>query len=165
MANNTFIPATDSGKSAFVDVPSSANTINTYVSPSNKSDPPLKIGVGRVVDQKVYDDFYPEDIVITFNADGNVVPQGKNFTATEKSTGRVLLSNQPYTPGGDNPGGCGGKISGNPVSGVAPVPATQAFGSALPTGPFDFLLAHKLYKCAPEDHSNAGAGCEYNQYR
>lgn len=139
VANNTFIPATDSGKSAFVDVPSSTNTINTYVSPSNKSDPPLKISVGRVVDQKIYDEFYPEDIVITFNADGNVVPQGKNFTATAKSTGRVLLNNQPYTPGQEiTVQGVAVKISGNPVSGVAAVPATQSFGAQLPTGPFDF---------------------------
>ncbi len=142
VANNTFIPATDSGKAAFVDVPSSTNTINTYLSPSNKSDPPLKISVGRVVDQTIYDKFYPEDIVITFNADGNVVPQGKNFTATEKSTGRVLLNNQPYTPGQEiTIEGVAVKISGNPVSGVAAVPATQSFGSQLATGPFDFSLA------------------------
>jgi flagellar hook-associated protein 3 FlgL len=139
VANNTFIPSTDSGKNAFTDVVSSENTINTYVSPTNTSNPPLKIGVGRVVDQKVYDDFYPEDIVITFNADGNIVPQGKNFTATEKSTGRVLLDNQPYLPGQEvTIKGVAVKISGNPMSGVAAVPATQSFGAQTATGAFDF---------------------------
>lgn len=139
VANNTFIPATDSGKDAFMDIESSANTINTYVSPSNESDPPIKISVGRVVDQKVYDDFYPEDIVITFNPDGNIVPQGKNFTATEKSTGRVLLDSQPYVPGQEvTVSGVAVKISGNPVSGVAAVPATQLFGSQSVAGAFDF---------------------------
>ncbi|MEY4590606.1 MAG: flagellar hook-associated protein 3 [Pseudomonadota bacterium] len=139
VANNTFIPSSDSGKAAFTDVVSSKNTINTYASPANMSSPPVKIGVGRVLDQKVYDEFYPEDIVITFNADGNVAPHGKNFTATEKSTGRIILENKPYIPGQEiTIKGVAVKISGNPVSGTAAVPATQLFGAQAATGPFDF---------------------------
>lgn len=142
VANNSYIAATDSGKYAFTDIQSSENTISTYLSPFNTSEPPIKISVGRVVDQKIYDDFYPEDIVITFNPDGNIVPQGKNFTATEKSTGRILLENQPYVPGKEvEVSGVAVKISGNPVSGVAATPATQFFGAQSVTGTFDFTAS------------------------
>lgn len=138
-ANNTYIPATDSGKSIFVDIPSAHNTLTTYANPNNASKPPISISVGRVYDQKLYDDFYPEDIVISFNADGNLLPPGKNFTATEKSTGRVLLQNQPYVPGKEiKIQGVAVKITGNPVSGTAAQAAHLNFGSQSITAAHDF---------------------------
>jgi flagellar hook-associated protein 3 FlgL len=147
VANNTLVPATDSGKAIFADVDSAKNTISTYVSPSNQSDPPLAISVGRVVDQAIYDAFYPEDIVISFNADGNIVPPGKNFTATAKSTGRVLLANQAYSPGQEIAvAGVAVKISGNPVSGTQATPASRVFGSQSPTAGHDFSAAPETFR-------------------
>lgn len=140
IANNTTIAASDSGKSAFVDVQSENNTINTYASKGNTSVPAASISIGEVFDQEIFDDFYPEDIVITFNADNAVVPAGKNFTATEKSTGRVLLANQAYTPGSDiEVMGVRVRVSGSPVSGSRPIPATRNFGADFATAfPIDF---------------------------
>ncbi len=100
IANNTTIASSDSGKSLFVDVVSSQNTVATSASTANRSDPPVSISMGLVVDQEAYDDFYPEDMIITFNADVDLtpaLPAGKNYTITERSTGRVIADTVPYS--------------------------------------------------------------------
>jgi len=76
IANNTFVQSSDSGKELFVDVPSANNTVVTSTNPNNRSSPPLFLSVGEVVDQALYDEFYPEDIVITFNEDSAISPAG-----------------------------------------------------------------------------------------
>ena len=144
IANNTTIAASDSGKAAFVDIESDNNTISTYASAGNQSNPPVQISVGEVIDQEAFDEFYPEDIVITFNADSNISPPGKNFTATERSTGRVIASNQSFSPGAEvELVGVRVKIYGAPVSGIPAMPATQSWGA-------DSALAF------PQDFSGAG---------
>lgn len=96
---NTVVTASDSAKNILVDVPSAANTVLTSVNPNNRSNPPVSISIGEIVDQTAYDAFYPEDIVITFNEDSNITPSGKNFTVTEKSTGKIIASNHRYVAG------------------------------------------------------------------
>ncbi|MBX2807612.1 MAG: flagellar hook-associated protein FlgL [Cellvibrionaceae bacterium] len=97
--NNTKIAASDSGKAMFVDIPSATYHVTTAVDASNRSNPPLTITVGEITDQAAYDQFYPEDIVITFNEDTAVVPTRKNFTVTERSTGKIIEANHLYTSG------------------------------------------------------------------
>lgn len=140
VANNTTVAASDSGKALFQDITSANNTVRTYASAANTSNPPVQISVGRVVDQDVFDRFYPEDMVITFNADTNVVPPGKNFTATERSTGRIIAANQAYIPGQSvELNGVSFRISGTPVSGTPATAATRDFGADVGiTFPFDF---------------------------
>lgn len=140
IANNTTVAASDSGKGAFVDILSDNNTINTYASPRNTSNPPASISIGEVIDQEAFDEFYPEDMIITFNADNAVVPPGKNYSVTEKSTGRIIVANQAYTPGNDiEVMGVRVAVSGSPVSGTAATPATRTFGADFATSfPFDF---------------------------
>lgn len=116
IANGTTIPATDSGKDIFIDIASDSFSVNTSVSSANRSVPALSISVGQITDQAAYDEFYPEDMKITFNADSNLVPAGKNYTITERSTGRVIIENQPYASGAEIAvHGVSVKISGNPV--------------------------------------------------
>lgn len=140
IANNTNIAATDSGKTAFLDVQSANKTMSTLASPANTANPPARISLGEVVNQQAYDDFYPEDMVISFNADSNINPPGKNFTATERSTGRVIVANQPYNPGhAIELKGVSVKITGSPASGSPAVAATKFFGEDLPQAfPADF---------------------------
>ena len=97
--NNTTVQASDSGKGVFVDIPSATHTISTSANPNNRSNPPVSISVGNIVDQEVYDDFYPEDIIITFNEDTDVIPAAKNFTVTERSTGKIIEANHNYVSG------------------------------------------------------------------
>ncbi len=117
VANNTFVEASDSGKSIFVDIPSVNNTVITSPNPNNRSVPPVTISIGEVVDQAAYDEFYPEDIVITFNDDTNLSPAAKNFTVTERSTGKIIAENQPYAAGEDLVyHGVSVRITGTPAS-------------------------------------------------
>ncbi len=128
VANNTRIAASDSGKDIFVNINSAANTINTEASSANRANPPAAISVGQVTDQEVYDEFYPEDIVITFNEDSNIVPAGKNFTARERSTGRVIVADQPFSQGQTiEMQGLSFHITGNPASGTPTQSGDQFF--------------------------------------
>ncbi|WP_045860463.1 flagellar hook-associated protein FlgL [Teredinibacter purpureus] len=140
IANNTTIAASDSGKDIFVDIESDENTVVTYASAANRSDPPVAISVGLVIDQEAFDEFYPEDLVVSFNADNTIIPAGKNYTITERASGRVVVANQAYTGGNSiEVNGVSFRVSGNPVSGDAAVPATRSFGADGPvTLPFDF---------------------------
>lgn len=115
--DNTFIETSDSGKSLFVDVPSNNNTARASIPSSNRSSPPLEVSAPMVVDQDAYDAFYPEDMVIKFNEDSALTPAARNFTITERSTGKVLLNEEPYIPGADiTVEGVSFRISGNPVA-------------------------------------------------
>ncbi|TVZ38544.1 flagellar hook-associated protein 3 FlgL [Alteromonadaceae bacterium 2753L.S.0a.02] len=130
VANNTTIPSSDSGKEIFVDVASAKNTVHTYTSEANRSVPPIDVSVGQVIDQELFDEFYPEDMVVTFNADNQITPAAKNYTITERSTGRIIVANQPYIEGDNiDVNGVRFRIIGNPVSGDPAVPATRLFGA------------------------------------
>lgn len=96
---DTLIDANDTAKALFVDVPSDQNSVTTSVDPNNRSNPPIAITVGNIIDQAAYDEFYPEDIIIQFNEDADIIPAGKNFTVTERSTGKVIEANRPYVSG------------------------------------------------------------------
>src|SRR5690606_8399 len=93
------VPVSDSGKRVFVDIPSSHNTVNTSASASNRAVPASIISVGQIIDQEAFDKFYPEDMVITFNAHASVTPTGPNYTVTERTTGKVIVANASYTSG------------------------------------------------------------------
>ena len=115
--DNNFIEASDSGKGIFVDIPSHENTITTSTNSNNRSNPAVAISFGDVVDQDEYDNFYPEDMIITFNEDTDVVPPGKNFTVTERSTGKIIDANHRYTAGEELIyHGVSVRITGNPAS-------------------------------------------------
>lgn len=83
------IASTENGKEIFQDVEARSNTFYTRASASNAAMPPAQISTGQINDQDVYDAFYPEDLVVTFNTPSD-------FTITERSTGRVVLANAAY---------------------------------------------------------------------
>jgi flagellar hook-associated protein 3 FlgL len=115
--NSTTIASNDTAKAIFVDVPSDANNVATSVNPNNRSNPSISVSVGNIVDQEAYDEFYPEDIIIQFNEDANVSPDAKNFTVTERSTGKVIAADQLYTSGETlTYNGVELTITGNPAS-------------------------------------------------
>lgn len=93
------VAVSDSGRRLFLDIPSSHNTFNTEANPANRASPPASISVGQVVDQEVYDELFPENLVVTFNDHSSVVPNGANYTVTERTSGRVLIANQAHVPG------------------------------------------------------------------
>lgn len=139
------VAVSDSGKKLFVDIPSGHNTINTSVSSANRALPAAIISVGEVIDQEVFDEFYPEDMVITFNApSAAAVPPAANYTVTERSTGKVLVANATYIKGeAIDVSGVRLSISGSPVP---PTPANLPFNFNAAAAPIDFSLAPATFK-------------------
>lgn len=130
------VAVSDSGKKVFVDIPSNHNTVNTSASSSNRALPASVITVGQIVDQEMFDSFYPEDMVISFNATSAVVPNGPNYTVTERSTGKVLEANVNYVSGEPiTVKGVSLSISGSPV---APTPASLPFAFDAAAAPINF---------------------------
>ncbi|ABD81463.1 flagellar hook-associated protein FlgL [Saccharophagus degradans] len=147
IANNTHIAASDSGKKIFVDIPSAENTVRTYPSSNNRSSPPVEVSVGQVFDQEAYDEFYPEDIVISFNHESTVVPAGKNYTATERSTGKVIVANQPFRSGElIELKGVRFAVVGEPASGTAAQAALLNFDAdGVDARPIDFTATPETF--------------------
>ncbi|GGY72412.1 hypothetical protein GCM10011613_16730 [Cellvibrio zantedeschiae] len=141
------VAVSDSGKKVFMDIPASHNTFNTKASPTNQASPAAIISVGEVYDQIAFDKLYPEDMLVTFNANASVIPPSPNYTITERSTGKVLVDKQVFVSGQDiKINGAKFSISGTPFSGVAAVPSTISLSSAAFTGA---IAADKDYSVTP----------------
>lgn len=140
ISDSTSVATSDSGKSIFMDVPAAQNSFNTSVNPANSSDPAAMISVGRVTDQDAYDEFYPEDMIISFGHDAQINPPGTNLTIRERSTGNVIqpFQNAPYNLGETlEVNGLSFEIAGKPDTGTTLSPATINFGAV---GVVDFSL-------------------------
>ena len=128
------VAVSDSGKRIFMDIPSSNNTFNTSASASNQSNPPAVISIGDVYDQAEFDKLFPEDMLVTFNANSAVTPSFPNFTVTERSTGKVLIDKQLYVTGQEiKINGAKFAVSGLPYAGSAAKPASIPLGTFTPT--------------------------------
>jgi flagellar hook-associated protein 3 FlgL len=118
IASSTTIATGDNGKNLFVDVQAADNSFTTQVNPQNIGS--AFINPGFVVDEQAYEEFYPEDLVITFNADSAISPPGANYTIRQASDGRVVegMEAQEYSEGTDIVvAGIAVKISGKPEPG------------------------------------------------
>lgn len=141
------VAVSDSGKKIFMDIPASHNTFNTRASASNQATPPAVISVGDVYDQTAFDKLFPEDMLVTFNANSAVNPPSPNYTITERSSGKVLIDKQVYVSGQDiKVSGAKFSISGSPFSGVAAVPSTLSLSAAAFAGA---VAADKDYSVTP----------------
>lgn len=135
-SSSVSVPVSDSGKRLFEDIPSGHNTMNTMANPANRSVPAAIVSVGVVVDQEAFDRLFPEDMVVSFNANSAVAPAAANYTITERSSGKVLVANAPYTPGSEiEINGVRLNISGSPMP---PEAATQPFNFNAAAAPIDF---------------------------
>lgn len=115
---STTVATGDNGKSIFVDIEAADNTFNTHVSPLNQGTG--IVNPGFVINEEDYADFYPEDLIITFNPESAVSPASANFTVRQASDGRIVegLKDQPYVGGEEIVvAGIGIKISGQPEPG------------------------------------------------
>ncbi|WP_163834080.1 flagellar hook-associated protein FlgL [Spartinivicinus ruber] len=99
IAASASVAINDSGKDLFVDVPSNQKTFLTSANPNNTANPLATITVGQIVDQDDLDAFYPDDLIITFNPETAVVPNGANYTVKTKEGGLTLASNIPFQAG------------------------------------------------------------------
>lgn len=99
ISDSTTVATGDSGKGIFVDVKAAANTFTTQVSTANQGD--AKISAGFVTDKEKYAEFYPDDLVITFNPDDAVTPNRTTYSIRRASDNRVVegLDKVPYNAG------------------------------------------------------------------
>lgn len=95
------LASSDSGKDAFLDIPAYEPSFFTYANELNSGNPPGVISAGLTVDQEALNEFFPENVVITFENELDVDPPGSNFTVRQKSDGRVIgnYRNEPYASG------------------------------------------------------------------
>lgn len=118
IASSTNVATGDNGKALFVDVEAADNSFTTRASSLNQGSG--IVNPGFVVDEAAYADFYPEDLVITFNADSAISPPGANYTIRQASDGRVVegMDAQGYSEGSEIiVAGIGVKINGKPEPG------------------------------------------------
>lgn len=118
ISNSTSVQTNDSGKTLFVDIESDEATFFTHENERNIGTG--FISNGFVGDQEVYDEFYPEDMVIRFNPDGYVTPPAPNYTVMTRSENRPIdgLDGQLYSPGTELVvKGANFKIAGDPEPG------------------------------------------------
>jgi flagellar hook-associated protein 3 FlgL len=118
IASSTTVATGDNGKNLFVDVKAADNSFTTVVSPLNQGT--AIVNPGFIVDEEAYAEFYPEDLVITFNADTAITPPGSNYTIRQASDGRVVegMEGIGYSEGTEIiVAGIAMKISGAPEPG------------------------------------------------
>ncbi len=110
---NVTIATTQNGKEIFQNIKVDKNTFYTAANPNNQAVPPASITTGQVVDQEVYDAFYPNDMIVKFTS-------SNQYSVTDKSTGRQILTNQPFSPNSPiSVNGVQFEIIGAPVAGDA----------------------------------------------
>jgi len=114
----TTVATGDSGKGLFVDVEAAKNAFTTSLNPLNEGT--LQVNPGFVTDEEKYADFYPDDLIITFNPESTIDPPGPNYTIRRASDNRVLegMGERGYVPGSTiHVVGLDIGISGNPEPG------------------------------------------------
>ena len=113
VSTGSTIAVSDSGKALFVDVVSSQNRISTTVLSTNQSNPAVTIDTGEVFDQDLYDDFYPQDMLVTFS-NGPAF----NYTIIEPTSGKIIVPATSYTSGQNiEVNGARFRMVGTPVNG------------------------------------------------
>ena len=115
---STNVATGDTGKALFVDVRAADNSFTTFENPLNNGT--LNINSGFVVEKDAYAEFYPDDMVITFNAESEVTPPGPNFTVRRQSDNRIVdgIANMPFSPSSAvNAAGVSFTLTGDPQPG------------------------------------------------
>lgn len=118
IASSTTVATGDNGKNLFVDVEAADNSFTTKVNPLNQGTG--IVNPGFVVDKEAYAEFYPEDLIITFNSESAISPPGSNYTVRQASDDRIVegMGERPYNPGEEIVvAGVSVKLSGAPEPG------------------------------------------------
>jgi flagellar hook-associated protein 3 FlgL len=120
VSRNSTVAASDTGKDAFLDIPANVPSFYSYGNSQNTGQPPGVISQGITVNQAQLTEFFPENAVITFGNELDMVPPGPNITVRNKSDGRVIeeIEQRAYKSGDAITfAGINVSISGNPAPG------------------------------------------------
>src|SRR5690606_26945160 len=80
---STTVATGDNGKALFIDVEAAKNTFTAQLNPLNKGT--LQVNPGFVTDEEAYGNFYPDDLIVTFNPESAIAPAGPNYTVRRAS--------------------------------------------------------------------------------
>ncbi len=99
IGKSTSVATHDNGKRIFMDVKSAENSFYTDNNVTNAGTG--NISTGLVIDQEKYDEFYPDDLIVTFNPEAAIDPPGPNYTVRRKSDDRVVegIAFRGFSPG------------------------------------------------------------------
>ena len=114
------LAASDSGKKIFMDIEAIKPSFLTFANSTNLGNPPGVISAGITTNQEAFEELYPDDAVITFNNELDVVPTAANFTVRNRRDGRVIdgLNNVRFVEGQSIPfAGIQVSINGQPKPG------------------------------------------------
>ncbi len=95
------VASSDTGKDLFMDIDAVKPSFTTYGSITNTGSPAGVISAGVTVDQDALNEFFPDNAIVTFNNELDIVPPGPNYTIRSRTTGAVIegASNLPFGPG------------------------------------------------------------------
>jgi flagellar hook-associated protein 3 FlgL len=101
IATSTTVATGDNGKNLFVDIEAVDNSFTTQTNPLNQGSG--VVNPGFVIDEDAYASFYPDDLVVTFNAESAISPAGPNFTVRQASDGKIVdgLEARGYAEGSE----------------------------------------------------------------
>lgn len=90
----SFLSISENGADVFEGIEIHNSQIVTSAVPTNSNNFQLIASV--VDDRAVFDAVYPEDYVVSFNAEAAVIPAGPNYSVTRVSDGSPVVNNVPY---------------------------------------------------------------------
>ncbi|WP_077531164.1 flagellar hook-associated protein FlgL [Vreelandella utahensis] len=90
------IKVNDNGRETFEAIPSDRPTFNTRASQSNEGSGRISSGV--VTDREAFEEFYPDDLMVSFERSGG----DTKYTVKSQRTGETFISDEDY-------------VSGNPI--------------------------------------------------
>jgi len=112
----SFLSVTESANNIFESIDITNGQVITEAATVNAGS--LQIQSSSITDQAEFNQSFPEDYVVTFNDEADVVPNGANFSVARASDGEVIVANEVYIEAdGINVGGIRLDAIGAPVAG------------------------------------------------
>lgn len=94
ISDASFLTVAENGSELFDAIPVNNSQIAVEAAVGNSTS--FAVVSSIVEDRAVFDAFYPEDYVVTFNSEASVVPNGPNYSVSRVSDGSAVVSNVPY---------------------------------------------------------------------
>ena len=96
ISESSYVTVAVNGEELFESIPITNSQVATDAAAGNSGT--FQIVDSQVSDRSLFDTFYPEDYVVTFNSETAVVPNAANYSVTRVSDGSTAASNVVYDP-------------------------------------------------------------------
>lgn len=96
VSESSFVSIAENGEGLFEAIPITNSQVSTEANTANSGT--FQIVNSQVSDRDLFDTFYPEDYIVTFNSEAAVIPAAPNYSVTRVSDGSTAASNVVYDP-------------------------------------------------------------------